>query len=83
MIVVLLCLLDDGDLGHGKGEPVSKLLLDRVKLVSVLGAPPHLAHAILTGIQNRHEDTRNICAASFLSVVLVFIYFHLRGQICN
>ena len=83
MHVVLLCILDDGDFRHGEGEPVFKLLLDRVKLVSVLGGPPHLAHAILTGIQNRHEDTDKMFAASFLSVVLVFIFFHLRGKICN
>ena len=83
MNVVLLCIFDDGHFGHGEGEPVFKLLLDRVKLVSVLAVPPHLAHAIGTGIQNRHEDADKICAVSFLSLVLVFIFIHLRREICN
>ena len=47
---LFLGIVDEGDFQHGKSEPVSKFLLDITKLVLFFLGPPHLAHAVLTGI---------------------------------
>ena len=58
MSVLLIGVTDDGHVGHGEGETIRNLLLDRAECVLDLLDEPHLAHAVLTGVLRRNEEAR-------------------------
>eukprot|EP00959_Pyramimonas_sp_CCMP1952_P155135 3245933-Pyramimonas_sp.AAC.1 len=62
---------------HDEGETVGELVLNRAELVVVLFAPPHLAHAVRSGILWRHEGTKESIPSSPFAIPRVLVGINL------